>query len=162
MCSLSHCGLYRPEVSLGYSKVQKSLILCEIIILTPVFSQNERQRKKMASWNVQVGRSEPAMAETKGSLPLLCQMSSKFSQDFFINFNWFVLPGNSANQMTLYNIVFDFSRTVFEELTRIKKTFSLKLVCGRELTTRESPRVMGVAMGKDQNLWSGERQKEKN
>ena len=77
MCSLSHCGLYRPEVSLGYSKVQKSLILCEIIILTPVFSQNERQRKKMASWNIQVGRSEPAMAETKGSLPLLCQMSSK-------------------------------------------------------------------------------------
>ena len=75
--NLSHCGLYRPEVSLGYSKVQKSLILCEIIILTPVFSQNERQRKKMASWNIQVGRSEPAMAETKGSLPLLCQMSSK-------------------------------------------------------------------------------------
>ena len=60
MCSLSHCGLYRPEVSLGYSKVQKSLILCEIIILTPVFSQNERQRKKMATRNLQVLLGENA------------------------------------------------------------------------------------------------------
>ena len=91
--NLSHCGLYRPEVSLGYSKDQKSLILCEVIILTPAFSQNKRQRKK---WPLGMSRcclgrtpprSEPAMTETKGSSPLSCQMSSKFSRDLLSTSN---------------------------------------------------------------------------
>ena len=64
--NLSHCGLYRPEVSLGYSKDQKSLILCEVIILTPVISQNERQRKKMATWDVQVLLGENAIEVRAG------------------------------------------------------------------------------------------------
>ena len=64
--NLSHCGPDRPEVSLGYSKDQKSLILCEVIILTPVISQNERQRKKMATWDVQVLLGENAIEVRAG------------------------------------------------------------------------------------------------